>query len=591
MSCSRLLATAVAALGLAACETRDRSAPSPVTTLDQALAASARLPADERPDLYVAFPKGVVTVEFMARTGFNPDERNSSRYDVGYLAPSSLARLTPDERSRLVALDEPVVQGSAVDFETLQLEAAAPAPRPLVVPESAAPTGLIQPGSYHNYVNLYDEMKSLQSLYPSAMALYTAGEAWMDITCPDAAHPRVAGTQTCRRQLWFMRVSTTPASTSEKPRLILAANIHGDEIMGREMLLRLIELLGVGSDPDPEIAGMLAALRANAEIYLVPSLNPDGYEAIKRNDCWSATKTSHATCYTGVDLNRNFPNKETGEADAVTGRAIETAAMMDRLFKAKPETYAGTPVPFAHPFALGANFHGGSRVVNLPFDSCPNTGAPTASCRTNYPDQGAIFDEDLSIKSIGREFANLNSWILNGGSTGSFFNGLTYGYEWYYISGGMQDWATVYPGRDSVHATIELTTTKSPTFGSATEGVVAQWAYNKKALVTYLYRGLKGLHLQVVDALGQPVTGVTVDVAGRPVTVGATSFVHRLSGRSLNPALRGYNAADKPGTLGGTPIDAAGTVAVTVSKAGHTPQTLQLTPTYFDGTYTVVTLP
>ncbi len=39
---------------------------------------------------------------------------------------------------------------------------------------------------------------------------------------------------------------------------------------------------------------------------------------------------------------------------------------------------------------------------------------------------------------------------------GSFRHGVTYGYEWYQVLGGMQDWADFF--RQSVHATLEIST-------------------------------------------------------------------------------------------------------------------------------------
>ena len=378
--------------------------------------------------------------------------------------------------------------------------------------------------------------------------------------------------------------------TTDKPRVTYIANMHGDEVMGREMMLRLIDLLGVGTDPDPQINAMLAALRSNAEIMIMPSLNPDGYEAQKRNDCWRSNGTNHATCYNGSDLNRSFPNKQTNQSDSSSGRPVEVVAMMDRFFKSKPESFGGTLVPYAHPFVLGANFHGGTTVMNLAYDTCPNTGSPTAGCASYYPDSGAIFDDDLEVKSLGREYANLNPVMNAIADTGSFYNGLTYGYEWYLIAGGMQDWATVYSGRDSIHTTVELTTTKWPTFASATEGVAVSWANNKLALVTYLYRGLKGIHVAVVDSAGQPINGATVAINGRAITYGATNKIHHAAGRSVSPANAGYNANQKAAYLGGAPVDADSPISVTVSAPGRTTAIVPVSPSIFAGDYTTVTL-
>jgi len=543
---------------------------------------------DEPPDyLYVRFPRALVTEKFVERTGFNHDEINSENWAYGYLplkAKPILSEFGIMERSMQI-LDENLLRHVPFDRETLEI-----LPDKQVSLLEVNPT-LINPSSYHNYNSLYLEMKDLESRFSSIMKLYTPGYAWLNITCPDAAHPRVPSTSTCRRQLWVMRISSTPTLTSDKTRMIYFANMHGDEVIGRELMFRLIELIGTGTDSDPEITSMLIELRNNAEIFMMPSTNPDGYEKTKRNDCWSSSGTSHTTCYTGLDLNRNFPNKETGQSDSSSGKAIETVSMMDMIFKYKPESYSGTKVALPHPFVVGASFHGGSTVMNLPWDTCRNDGGtPTTNCYNNYPDNGAIFDEDLEIKSLGREYADLNPVFKNSGTSGSFYQGLTYGFEWYKITGGAQDWSIVYPTRDSQHITVEVTATKWPSFSSSTEGVAVSWNNNKKALVTYLYRALKGVHLKVQDASGQPINSATVTVNGRPIVYSNTNLIHRAAGRTTISAIRGYVSTNKAGSIGSPATDTSSNLSVTIAKSGYQSQVISVAPTYFNGSYLTVTL-
>lgn len=43
------------------------------------------------------------------------------------------------------------------------------------------------------------------------------------------------------------------------------------------------------------------------DIYVVPCVNPDGYEITRNKDrLWRKTLSRHGRCF-GVDLNRNFP--------------------------------------------------------------------------------------------------------------------------------------------------------------------------------------------------------------------------------------------------------------------------------------------
>lgn len=53
------------------------------------------------------------------------------------------------------------------------------------------------------------------------------------------------------------------------------ANMHGNEIVGRELLLKLADFMCEKFNAkDPEIVKLINSTR----IHLMPSMNPDGYE-------------------------------------------------------------------------------------------------------------------------------------------------------------------------------------------------------------------------------------------------------------------------------------------------------------------------
>ena len=69
--------------------------------------------------------------------------------------------------------------------------------------------------------------------------------------------------------------------------------MHGDESVGREMILALAQYLVTNYGLDARVTELLD----NTEIHLVPSMNPDGFEAVSRGN------------YNNVDLNRGFPGQ------------------------------------------------------------------------------------------------------------------------------------------------------------------------------------------------------------------------------------------------------------------------------------------
>ena len=80
----------------------------------------------------------------------------------------------------------------------------------------------------------------------------------------------------------------------------LVANMHGNEVSGRETLLDLaIYLLhNYGR------LNRVTKLVDNTDIHILPTLNPDGFARAERGDCYPGPGRPNAN---GVDLNRDFP--------------------------------------------------------------------------------------------------------------------------------------------------------------------------------------------------------------------------------------------------------------------------------------------
>jgi carboxypeptidase D len=144
------------------------------------------------------------------------------------------------------------------------------------------------------------------------------------------------------RDLFVLEMSDNPGTDeSGEVEVRIVGNMHGDEVVGRELLVRLAEDICARYYTDAAIKQMVDTTR----IFLMPTLNPDGFATGRRNNLGS------------VDLNRNFPDKFIGDENSIEGREPETSALMQWTARRR--------------FTLAANLHGGAVVTSYPWDGRP----------------------------------------------------------------------------------------------------------------------------------------------------------------------------------------------------------------------------
>ena len=182
---------------------------------------------------------------------------------------------------------------------------------------------------HHNYTELKKILENLNKNYSHLTRLYTIGQSVEN------------------RDLLVLEISTKPGVHEPgKPEFKYVANMHGNEVIGREMLLLLAKYMLENYGLNDRITRLIN----NTRIHLMPTMNPDGYEKSMLGDCNSEYGRGNAH---KVDLNRNFPDQYfTNNENRVQEK--ETLAVMNWIQ--------------SYPFVLSANLHGGSLVANYPFD-------------------------------------------------------------------------------------------------------------------------------------------------------------------------------------------------------------------------------
>ncbi|XP_022710444.1 carboxypeptidase D-like isoform X2 [Varroa jacobsoni] len=319
---------------------------------------------------------------------------------------------------------------------------------------------------HHNYKALTDFLHMLNERFPHLTRLTSIGRT--------VEH----------REMWVLEISNQPGIHEPgEPEMKIVANMHGNEVVGREISLLMAQLLCEGYGKTSRITKIINSTR----VFIMPSMNPDGYEKAKEGDYESLTGRTNAN---NVDLNRNFPDQYLGN---------QTEAGKDKF---EPETLAMMSWITSRPFVLSANLHGGALVANYPYDG---NIAKVDHMYSGTPD-------DNLFRMLARVYSRLHPKMHMGeacakGFKDRFDEGITNGAQWYILYGGMQDFN--YLHSNCFELTIEMGCQKFP-YANQLE---KYWDDNKRPLLKFIeltHIGIKGF---VRDESGRALRNVPIHVS------------------------------------------------------------------------------
>ena len=248
---------------------------------------------------------------------------------------------------------------------------------------------IIDTTSYHHYVDIVHLFKSLNVQFPNITKLHTIG------------------TSVEEKDLLAIQITDNVNVVEPgEPMFKYVGNMHGNEAIGRQILVYLTQyLLFKYEEGDDRIKNLVDT----TNIFIMPSMNPDGFEKAQIGDCTGIVGRGN---HFNVDLNRNFPDQFGGNKEAVQP---ETQAIIDWIEN--------------NPFVLSANLHGGSLVASYPFDDSQShilTGSYSAT-----PD-------DEVFKLLAHTYADNHLTMSKDESRcpgDHFKGGVTNGAQWYDVPG------------------------------------------------------------------------------------------------------------------------------------------------------------
>ncbi|XP_074837872.1 adipocyte enhancer-binding protein 1 isoform X2 [Carettochelys insculpta] len=365
---------------------------------------------------------------------------------------------------------------------------------------------------HHSYKDMRQLMKVVNEECPSITRIYNIGKSSRGL------------------KIYAMEISDKPGEHElGEPEFRYTAGLHGNEVVGRELLLLLLQFLCKEyQDGNPRVRSLVTETR----IHLVPSLNPDGYEIASQAGSELGNWALGHWTEEGYDLFENFP-----DLASVLWAAEERKWVPHRVPNHHipiPEHYLAEDAHVAvevrailawmekTPFVLGANFHGGEKLVSYPYDTArPPREGEGAAFMARGPDD--YEDENLEAQetpdhaifrwlaiSYASAHLSMTETFRGGCHTQDMTNGMgiVSGAKWHPRVGSLNDFS--YLHTNCLELSVYLGCDKFP---HASE-LQQEWENNKESLLTFMeqvHRGIKGV---VTDQQGDPIANATIAVGG-----------------------------------------------------------------------------
>ncbi|KAF5923724.1 hypothetical protein HPG69_019512 [Diceros bicornis minor] len=366
---------------------------------------------------------------------------------------------------------------------------------------------------HHSYKDMRQLMKAVNEECPTITRTYSLGKSSRGL------------------KIYAMEISDNPGDHElGEPEFRYTAGIHGNEVLGRELLLLLMQYLcREYRDGNPRVRSLVQDTR----IHLVPSLNPDGYEVAAQMGSEFGNWALGLWTEEGFDIYEDFPDLNSVLWGAEERKWVPYRVPNNNL--PIPERYLSPDATVStevraiiawmekNPFVLGANLNGGERLVSYPYDMARTPSqeqllaAAMAAARGEDEDEPSEVQEtpDHAIfRWLAISFASAHLTMTEpyrGGCQAQDYTGgmgIVNGATWNPRSGTINDFS--YLHTNCLELSIYLGCDKFPHESE----LPREWENNKEALLTFMeqvHRGIKGV---VTDEQGIPIANATISVSG-----------------------------------------------------------------------------
>ncbi|GAB0191945.1 inactive carboxypeptidase-like protein X2 [Grus japonensis] len=349
------------------------------------------------------------------------------------------------------------------------------------------------------------------------------------------------------------QVKSPKSSFTGEPEFRYIAGAHGNEVLGRELILLLMQFMC-----QEYLAGnpRIVHLIEDTRIHLLPSVNPDGYDKAYKAGSelggWSLGRWTQD----GIDINNNFPDLNSllweSEDQKKSKRKVPNHHIpipdwyLSENATVAVETRAIIAWMEKIPFVLGGNLQGGELVVAYPYDMVRSMWK--TQDYTPTPDDHVFRWLAYSYASTHRLMTDARRRACH---TEDFQkeDGTVNGASWHTVAGSINDFS--YLHTNCFELSIYVGCDKYPHESELPE----EWENNRESLIVFMeqvHRGIKGI-VKDVHGKGIPNAVISVEGVNHDIRTGADGDYWRL----LNPGeyvvgvnAEGYTAATKTCEVG-----------------------------------------
>jgi hypothetical protein len=208
------------------------------------------------------------------------------------------------------------------------------------------------PDLYRPLDEINRQVQRLQQRYPDIISVEEVGK-----------------TTALGQPIWGIKVSDNVATREDEPRILFVGVHHAREPIGSKICLEIAGRLGRGYGSNAKITNWVN----NLEIWLIPVMNPDGYQYILENNLtfpwWRKNLRDNDgdgmfnPLYDGVDLNRNYDYNWQEGGD---GKRSSWFFRGDSPFS-EGETQAIMNLALRENFVIGISYHSYGESILFPW--------------------------------------------------------------------------------------------------------------------------------------------------------------------------------------------------------------------------------